>query len=371
MKLWAELVAVLTPVLGAGAVRRDASLNGVDGRRGRIDIAVTAEGCTIAIEYDGEYWHRTRAQADARKSESIRDAGYNLIRVRESPLPCAHPDDLSTEVRDPLGLASLVLQRMLERAWLTGAAASAAARYLAAGRPQGVDLAAELLKDVAYRDMGEESLQATHPALTKEWDHDANGELTARHVTANRHTPVWWRCELGDSYQATPSDRARRGRGCPYCRGKRVNLRNCLATTFPHLAAQLAVTNPFTAWEIYGGGHTTVYWQCPLESCRHVWPAEVKQRTQLDTGCPACAGKVATPDRNLRTERYDVAAIWHPTENLPLTPEQVLPGCNSSVTWLCPDCDKPFPGVVLDRCAAKHQCCPRCAKKRAWKARSR
>ena len=365
VQLWAELVAVLTPELGAGTVRRNVRLEGVDARRGRIDIFIEAGDRSVAVEYDGAYWHRTRNAADLRKSEAIRGAGYNLIRVRETPLTCGHSDDISVAVSEPVQLASLVLQRMIERCWLDDAAAGAAKAYVKSSKPLGAQLAEELLSDVAYRDLGEESLEETHPNLAAEWDQDANGELTPRHVTAERHTPVWWRCQLGDSYQATPSDRARRGRGCPYCRGKKVNRRNCLATRFPDLAAQLTETNPFTPWEIYGGGHKKVQWRCPIKACRYVWTTEVKQRTQVDTGCPACAGKIATPARNLLTERPDVALIWHPTRNLPLTPDQVLPGCNSPVVWLCPDCVKPFPGTVVDRCSAAHQCCSECARRRS------
>lgn len=365
VRLWAELSAVLSPVLGAGTVRHHHRLPGLDARSGKVDIAVTTSAGVIAVEYDGAYWHRRRRGPDVWKSAAIRAAWHGLVRVRERPLDLLHGDDVAVVgTDDPVEAASAVLDRMCERGWLPPAAAAAAANYVAAGRVHGAALAKTLLADVAYRDLGEDSLAVTHPQIAAQWDPEGNGELTPRHVRPDASKPVWWRCPLGDSFEAAPGQRTGRGRGCPFCAGKQVNNRNCLATVSPFLAGEVADTNPFTAWEVYAGGHRTVGWHCSAPGCGHRWTTEMKQRTRAKTGCPACAGKAATATRNLVVERPDVAAIWHPTRNLPLTPEQVLPRSNKTAVWLCPHCDRSFEGTVDGRCVATHQCCGDCARPR-------
>jgi hypothetical protein len=143
---------------------------------------------------------------------------------------------------------------------------------------------------VGHRDLGEDSLEATHPHIAEQWDPDLNGSLTPRHVRAESSDPVWWRCPLGDPYDEAPGARTRRGRGCPFCAGKRVNERNCLETVSPFLAGELAETNEFTAREVYGGGHRRVDWRCSADGCGHLWSTEMRQRTHLATRCPECKG---------------------------------------------------------------------------------
>ena len=52
-----------------------------------IDILVRHAGQSIAIEYDGSYWHKDRADVDARKSAELVAAGYVVVRLREKGLP--------------------------------------------------------------------------------------------------------------------------------------------------------------------------------------------------------------------------------------------------------------------------------------------
>ncbi|WP_237742769.1 hypothetical protein [Actinopolymorpha alba] len=57
-------------------------------------MANLADGRQLAIEYDGEYWHRGKAEIDTAKSLDLLEAGYLVARLREHPLPAlpvAHP----------------------------------------------------------------------------------------------------------------------------------------------------------------------------------------------------------------------------------------------------------------------------------------
>jgi hypothetical protein len=53
------------------------------------DISIDHRGATVVIEYDGVYWHRTKAKilVDQRKSLDLLAAGYVVVRLREDDLP--------------------------------------------------------------------------------------------------------------------------------------------------------------------------------------------------------------------------------------------------------------------------------------------
>ena len=60
-----------------------------------IDIAGTYGGRTVAIEYDGAYWHHgaKRRTADDSKTRALLAAGYSVVRVRETGLTALDIDD--------------------------------------------------------------------------------------------------------------------------------------------------------------------------------------------------------------------------------------------------------------------------------------
>ena len=69
-----------------------------------IDIAVPS--LKLAIEYDGYHWHKDKADNDLEKSDSLKVAGWTVLRIREEPLeltqatdvhiPRAYPVDIKT-----------------------------------------------------------------------------------------------------------------------------------------------------------------------------------------------------------------------------------------------------------------------------------
>jgi hypothetical protein len=346
-------------------VRHHARVPGAAASLGKVDILVITDDHTIAVEYDGAFWHASREDADRRKHRAVRAAGHYLVRVREAPLAPLHADDVViSRNAGPHQAASATLARLSERGWLSGLASAAANGYIADGVAIGAKLAGQALADIAHRDLGNEALAVTHPELAAQWDTDSNGDLTAQHVRADWSRPVWWLCLHGDRYKATPGDRSRRGRGCPFCSGKQVNARTCLATMRPDLVAEFADSNGNSPFQVGARSHKPVDWCC--SRCGHRWTTPIRQRAdpRVNSGCPACAGKIATPTRNLLVERPDVAALWHPSANRPLTPDQVLPRSGRAVAWLCPKCGDTFHAKPADRVEAAHQCCRNCAKGR-------
>jgi Probable Zinc-ribbon domain len=67
------------------------------------------------------------------------------------------------------------------------------------------------------------SLRARSPALAAEWHTAKNAPLSPDDVVPGSNKRVWWRCSVRRAHvwEAKVVDRARRGRGCPLCRGMR------------------------------------------------------------------------------------------------------------------------------------------------------
>ena len=94
-----------------------------------------------------------------------------------------------------------------------------------------------------------------------------------------------------------------------------------------------AKNGALTPQQIAYGSTRKVWWICAKG---HIWQAAVNTRTANHTDCPYCAGRLPWPgETDLASQYQDLVKEWHPTRNLPLTPEQVLPGSEKKVWWKC------------------------------------
>jgi hypothetical protein len=77
------------------------------------------------------------------------------------------------------------------------------------------------------------------------------------------------------------------GDGCPYCRGLRVGLSNCLATKNPELAKEWHLTKNgnLTPYDVTCGSNKKVWWMCSI--CYHEWKTDISSRNSSN-GCPKC-----------------------------------------------------------------------------------
>ena len=64
---------------------------------------------------------------------------------------------------------------------------------------------------------GFNDLATTHPNLAKEWHPAKNGELSPKSISYGSGKTVWWICENGHDWQASPNKRTSKGRGCSIC----------------------------------------------------------------------------------------------------------------------------------------------------------
>ena len=113
---------------------------------------------------------------------------------------------------------------------------------------------------------GENDLATVRPEILKQWDWEKNTDISPRELLPSAHDKVWWRCELGHSYQMQVYARTReKGSGCPYCAGRRVLAGfNDLATLKPELAEQwyAPLNKELTPSDVTLGSNKKVWWQC-------------------------------------------------------------------------------------------------------------
>ena len=129
------------------------------------------------------------------------------------------------------------------------------------------------------------TLDAASPSLAAQW-HPVRNSLPPSAYLAHSNKKVWWRCEKGHEWQATPDTRMN-GSGCPYCSGRLPNEENCLATVNPPLAAEWDYerNKPLTPDQVLPRSMQKVCWVC--QTCGYHWTAPIAYRAD-GSGCPAC-----------------------------------------------------------------------------------
>lgn len=180
------------------------------------------------------------------------------------------------------------------------------------------------------------SLRAVRPELAAEWHPEKNGSLTPENVTSGSNKIVWWRCATDPTHEwkAQISGRAS-GHGCPVCAGKMVIPTTSLKAIRPDLAAEWDENENarLKPDQVAPYSNKKVWWKCNRDPS-HRWAATINARSQ-GSGCPMCAGQIATPATCLRTLRPDLTAEWLSDRNGALTPDNVRPGSNRKVWWRC------------------------------------
>lgn len=140
---------------------------------------------------------------------------------------------------------------------------------------------------------GQTDLATVRPDVLVEWDYERN-VLNPSEILPSSHDKVWWKCDLGHSWEAVVFSRTReRATGCPYCTGRKVLPGfNDLATLKPKISQQWyqPLNGTLKPENVTLGSNKKVWWQCREG---HVWQAFIYARAKKNgTGCPVCAGTV-------------------------------------------------------------------------------
>lgn len=226
----------------------------------------------IAIEYDGYYWHKNRMRKDIEKNYKCKKDGIKLYRLREG-LPPLNDSSIDYIVQENQKNLSKVLEAVLSE--IIGDCISV-----------DMETDAVAIENLRVLTEKENSLFFSNPETTGEWHYEKNGVLKPEHFAPNSHRKVWWKCQIGHEWQAAIANR-NKGRGCPYCSGKKVLPGyNDLQTVNPALANEwnYEKNTGVRPIDVTPNSNKKAWWIC---SNGHEWEAKINNRNN-GNGCPIC-----------------------------------------------------------------------------------
>jgi hypothetical protein len=297
-----------------------------------IEIDIFLNDHKIGIEYDGWYYHQKRLNNDKLKNKLLTRHNINLIRFRENPLPKISDYDIMIK-QNKLSKKDLntLLNKILSISNFKNIKID---KYLKKNKFQ---FEKEYQKYLSFypAPIPQKSLKITNPKLVKEWDFKKNYPLKPENFYTNSGSRAWWKCRKGHSWRVRIADRTGNDkRGCPFCRGKRIDDGNSLETLFPKVAHEFHKTKngKLKPKNLSPGSHKKYWWKCKKG---HEWKAIIKSRTEQKTGCPYCSGNLASRETNLKRLFPNLMKEWHPSKNKNIDPSKLRPGSNLDVWWKC------------------------------------
>lgn len=241
----------------------------------------------LIIEYDGSYFHKDKYESDEAKRNHFIENGYDVIRLREDPLPLSHNDLKVDTARSELIKANLndlvALIASLRPGRKNECRAYLSKKHWVAD--------AEFKRILSYLPgpPEEESLKELFEEVAVEWNYEKNFPLRPEMFHPKSGRKVWWRCKDQHEWEATIDKRSGAGRGCPYCTNKKVGYGNSLAELFPDLAKEWFTEGNvnITPFEVASGSGKRVWWKCENG---HIFEAKVADRTRRGSKCKHCPG---------------------------------------------------------------------------------
>lgn len=131
----------------------------------------------------------------------------------------------------------------------------------------------------------ENSILTTHPELVRQWS--KKNKLQPSEVSAGSNKKCWWTCEKKHEWCASVNAR-NQGKGCPFCKNRKLSNTNNLHFKFPQLIAEwhFKKNENLMPDMLMSGSGCKVWWIC---SKGHEWQATICSRTgPRKTGCPYC-----------------------------------------------------------------------------------
>jgi len=245
--------------------------------------------------------------------------------------------------------------------WLCGngheTSSSLGSRIYHAGRCIQCSKKARIGRPIGRISLADWAISNARGDLITEWHPD--NEKSPKDYPYGSSAKVFWLCGHNHRWVCKIYERTTQGRVCPCLGNKVATADNNFAAVHPAIAAEWCHAKnerPPQSYRPKSG--QKVWWHC--SSCRHEWQACINSRTGgQNSGCPACAGRVATDEINLAVARPDLAADWSP-KNV-RAPRSYRPLSNEKVAWRCGRCHHDWQARISSRSSGEG--CPRCHKR--------
>ena len=305
----------------------------------------------IAIEYDGNFWHKNKEQKDLEKNKRCENDGIQLYRIRES-LPSLNSTSIDYLIQNQMQDLPRVIQEILQNITTNTI---------------DIDLKRDFteIENLRIYTEKEKSLLQSNPDLAKEWDYEKNGSLSPANFAVSSGKRVWWICKKGHpSWQATIANR-KQNRGCPVCAGQKVLAGyNDFATHCPHLLDEwdYEKNGDLAPEEVTAKSGKIVFWICKQE--RHSWKASVGDRCH-GSQCPICSHQqILTGYNDFATLHPELLEEWDYEKNGGLDPNRIASHSKQKIWWICKQGHPSWQATLSNRVNTRN--CPYCAHIKVW-----
>lgn len=339
---------------------------------GRMELDIFIPELNLAIEYDGAAWHKTDAlEREHRKYEMCQEHGIRLWRVKEvSPKSgWGLADQIfsvpNVETKDGFKTLLLSVVSALDpecNIWTKS-------NPLKVWTDIDIDPERDRYAINQYRYAVRDSLLEKRPDLAVEWHPTNNPGWKPEGLSWKSERKVWWLCsKCGTEYEMTVAHRVT-DNGCPHCAKEKF----ALTYRENRIAKSGALSDPelLAEWnseknigmmpsDFTPGCADKVWWKC--RKCGYEWEAKIANRSH-GRGCPCCANRVVVKGKNdLATLYPEIAAEWDYERNESLMPDQIAPGKNGKVWWVCSKCGHRYQAPP-NRRTSQGSGCRKCADK--------
>jgi hypothetical protein len=242
----------------------------------KTEIDIFIPSLKIGIEYDGVYWHKSKADREAKKYQKCREHGITLYRMRES-----------TKVIDGIADAIIIRHKPYNFETLDAALVELFGMM-------GVQISVNTFENSAsireqfYTELASNSLAALYPEVAEEWHPEKNGAIIPNMVSYGSNVQYWWKCSACQrEWFAAVADRTVGGKGCSKC--AKAKLSKQFKKKHEVFVEQLKAVNPnLEPLEEYKLTHDNILIRCKV--CGHEWPAAPANLLR-GRDCPKCSRK--------------------------------------------------------------------------------
>ena len=304
-------------------------------RIGNLTVDIYVEDINLVIEYDGYHYHKSRLKSDKIKKDKILKNNISLINVRVSPLEKIYRNDIvfEYEANPTFKMIDVILNKIInQKKFCDEKQKSIIDKYLDIGKLQNTRLYNKMLKSLPGPVI-EKSLFFKNKKISKEWHPTKNGKLTPKDFYSGSDFEAWWICKKGHEWKAK-IDKRNKGRGCPYCSGKKIGYGNDFKSLYPKISKEWHPTKngSLKPENVRHGSDKKVWWLCKFG---HEWETPINRRSLQKSNCPYCSGHKVSEKNRLSTLYPEIAKEWHPTRNGSLLHSEVSISSNKKIWWMC------------------------------------